>query len=101
MDYPYYTPPVFKKQALKQKNLRTHKKRRALLKESSPRFRGYDSLFLFKAIATGATFSVATTRIAYVNLTKRTIIAGAVIFTIGYTTTNRSIYVVHVIKPPF
>ena len=67
-------------------------KRRALLKRELPpcqtlRF----FLFLFKTIATGATFRVAATRIAYVDFAKGAVVAGAVVFTFRNAATDRSV----------
>lgn len=47
-------------------------------------FAQFLNLFLFKTVAASATFRIATARIAYVNLTKRTVIARTVVFTFGY-----------------
>ena len=49
-------------------------------------------LFSFKAVAAGTAFRVAITSIADVDLSQRTIIAGAVVLTLGYTATDTSVY---------
>ena len=63
-------------------------------------------LFLFVAVATGATIRRAITRIAYVNFAERTVITRTVILTFRNATADTRVYfltifVFHNKKPPF
>jgi hypothetical protein len=63
-------------------------------------------LFTFEAIATGTAFRILITGIANVNLTERTIIAGAVILTIRNAATDAGVHFLIVLihhpkNPPF
>ena len=52
----------------------------------------FHRLFSFEAITARAAFRVARTRVAYVDFTKRAIIARTVIFTFRYTATNARVH---------
>jgi hypothetical protein len=64
------------------------------------------NLFLFKTVTASAAFRIAVTRIAYVNFTKRTVIARTIVLTFGYATADGRVdflisFIHHFQKPPF
>ena len=64
------------------------------------------SLLAFEAIAAGAAFRVAATRIAYVNFPKGAVIARAVVLTFGHAATDGGVHFLIVVFmhhkiPPF
>ena len=64
------------------------------------------SLLAFETVAAGAAFRVAATRIAYVNLSQRAVIARAVVLTFGHAATDGGVHFLIVVFmhhkiPPF
>jgi len=50
------------------------------------------ALLSFETVAASTAFRVATAYVAYVNFSKRAIIAAAVVLAIGYAATNAGVY---------
>ena len=71
--------------------------RKTLTPKSSGTLAGLSCLFAFEAVTAGAAFRITATRVPYVNLSQRAIIACAVVLTFGYTATDCRIYFVSVL----